>query len=342
MTPAILVTGLGQHSTLGSGLAPLREALRSRSVPTPTTRTVRTRHGVRQIPVFEAPDISLPSRVPDTVKRRMARITRMSFAATQAACEDAFGSELQTLALRPQRVGLVVGTAFACMDLANDYQQRVLLGGAIDASPNLFSSSVQNAIASQLSISLGIQGPMSTVTTMEHTAIGALHLAVDWLNANLIDHAIIAIGDELSEFHAYTLAHLEMASAFNPMSDACSAIAGEGIASFVLSRADAPGARQRYCQIVDVQPFAETCPAAPRYLAACYGAAGQWSQHVRWIGEKSGTVVEPLCHARLFGSMVTTAAFEILIGALLTSQDHRATTCVQLSSQAEAQTLSLG
>jgi hypothetical protein len=76
-------------------------------------------------------------------------------------------------------------------------------------------------------------------------------------------------------------------------------------------------------------------------LAACYGAQGQWSRHLRWIRAHAGTTVEPICHAHLFGSLVTTAAFEILIGALLINEDGRTTTCVQLSSQDEPQTLTL-
>jgi 3-oxoacyl-(acyl-carrier-protein) synthase len=341
VNPTIAITGLGQHSASGAGIAQLRQRLDTDTPPQPIHRMVQTRQGIKQIAVFQAPEVNLPASVPDAVRRRMPRVAKMSFAAAREAAEDAFGPQLEAITLRPQRVGLVVGTAFGCMDLANDYQQRIVLGGPAGASPSSFSGSVQNAIALQLSIALGVQGPISTVTTMEHTAIGALRLGWDWLCADFADHVIVAIGDELSQFHAYAMAHQNVATPFDPRSDDCSATAGEGIAAFVLSREDAPGANQRHCQISDIQVFATNCPTSERYFAACYGAQSQWSRHVRWIQQHCGTHIEPACHAHWFGSLVTAAAFETLIAALRVRADHRTTTCVQLSCQDEPQTLTL-
>jgi hypothetical protein len=199
---------------------------------------------------------------------------------------------------------------------------------------------VHNALASQLSISFGIQGPMSTITTMEHTAIGAMSLAGNWLQANIVDHVVVVIGDELSEFHAYVMANLDVARDFDPRSDACSAIAGEGMVAFVVSRADATGIRQSHCRLIAAQACAVDCPTSPRYFVAAHGIEGQWSRHLRWLQDHVGPV-EPQCHAHLFGSMVTAAAFEILVAALQVRADGRATTCVQVTGHGEAQTLTL-
>jgi 3-oxoacyl-[acyl-carrier-protein] synthase II len=311
-------------------------------MPRCATRAVRTHDGVRQIEVFQAPEVALSEGIPDAVKRRMARVTRMGLAAAMQAVTDAFGPQRKGIYPKPERIGLVVGTAFGCLSMAIDHQDRVLTGGAAGVSPSIFSGSIHNAIASQLSISLGIRGPMSTVTTMEHTAIGAMRLAFDWLNADRVDHVVVVIGDELSEFHSYMMANLDVARDFDPQSDACSAIAGEGMAGFVISRPDAPGVRQRHCQITDVRAFAERCPVGQRYFVGCHGGEGQWSRHLQWIRHNAGTAVEPQCHARLFGSMVTAVAFEILVGALLVRTDGCRTICVQLTDHGEPQTLTLG
>lgn len=296
-----------------------------------------TRDGEKEISVYQAPEVNLPSEIPESIKRRMARLAKMSFASTLEAVEESFGKDRSEINRAPTRIGIVVGTAFGSLDLANAYQKRVILEGAAGASPSLFSGSVQNAIASQLSISFGVQGPTSTVTTMDSTTMGSFRLAYDWLVQGVCDHVILAIGDELSDFHCYGMADLGLPQAreFDPKSDRRTASAGEGIASFVLSREDAVRTQKIYCEISEIQLRANFRPPVERHFAGCFGALHQWSRHKKWLG------IEPLCHAQLYGSMITGAAFEVSIAALQTSTDRRSSACTQITSHDEASYLTL-
>ncbi len=337
MRTPIIISGLGHHSALGRGIASLESGVLGETKPNIVQKTVLTRHGEREVSLYQAPEVVLPPDIPESIKRRMGRLAKMSFASAIEATENAFGPERAEINRDPTRTGVVVGTAFGAIDLANSYQKRVILEGPAGASPSLFSGSVQNAVASQLSISLGIQGPTSTVTSMDQTAIGSFRIAFDWLRQNVCDHVIVAIGDELSEFHRYAAGDLKLPHArdFDPKSDECTAVAGEGFMSFVLSRADAGGTQTRVCEITDVQIYADRKPETERFYVGCYGAKGQWSRHEVFTQSAN------LCNATLYGSIVTGIAFEIAIAALATSRDNIPTSCVQITDRGEAQFLSL-
>ena len=338
----VVISGVGQLSALGQGKAALLAGLAGIQKPQINIRKVKTSKGEMDIPIYQAPEVVLPSDVPESVSRRMSRISKMYFATVLEAVEDAFGSKHCFARLDPTRIGIVVGTALGCLESANRYQRRVILEGPTGASPSIFASSIQNAIASHLSISFGIQGPTSTVTTMEQTTIGAFRLAYDWIRQGIVDQVIVTVGDEMSDYQPYAMAHLGLAAPerLNPRSDACTSVVGEAMASFFVSREDLTPAPKKYCEISDVQLFPRECPAADRYLASAYGAKGQWSRYSKWI-QSGDASREPLCHAELYGSSFTGSAVEVAIGALLISQDHRSTVCVQMTDRDEVQTITL-
>jgi 3-oxoacyl-[acyl-carrier-protein] synthase III len=215
------------------------------------------------------------------------------------------------------------------------FQQSLAKNGAIGASPTLFAGSVQNSIAAQLSLTFDIQGPTSTVMTMEQTAINSFGLARDWLLQDRADHVLVVLGDDICAFNAYAMAHLPPSPLLNPKSDECTSQIGEGAVGFVLSRADL--VQKKYCEVSDVQLWAETPPATPRTLVASYGGFQQSSRNRQWLG----ATAKPEQHAPLYGSMVAGLAFEIAIAALKVSEDHLPTACVQITDHGEAQSLVL-
>jgi 3-oxoacyl-[acyl-carrier-protein] synthase II len=325
----VFITGLGHLSALGRGVETLNEGLRGERIPELQKKIVSTRHGDRDVSFYKSPEVSLPQSIPDSIKRRMARIAKMCFASAHEAVHDAFGIEHSRFEIAPEKVGIVVGTAFGCIDLANAYQKRVILEGPSGASPSLFSGSVQNAIAAQLSISFNVQGPASTVTTMDHTAIASFRLAFDWLRSGVSDHVIVTIGDEHSDFHTYAMADLGVSAPFDSAGSRSTAIAGEGMMSFVLSREDAAPETSRYCEVTDVQLNASALPPVDRFFGSCEKENDDLSRH------------HIVHHAHLFGSMVTSAAFEIGIAALRVRADHRSTACVQSTHNGASQFVSL-
>jgi 3-oxoacyl-(acyl-carrier-protein) synthase len=313
MSGQVFITGLGHISGLGAGRNALLEAIEGKRLPERKQISVRTSHGVRETSLFTAPEVTLPATIPESIKRRMARVAKMAFFSANEAMQDAFVNSANLV--EPDRVGIVVGTAYGCLELASAYQRRIVEQGPPGASPSIFSGSVQNAIASQLSISLGIQGPTATVTTIDQTTIGSLRVAFDWLKFGEVDHVLVAIGDEHSELHTYLAADSGSTETL-----------GEGIASFVLSREDAKGIKQRYCELFDVQAFAGKKPLSVSQFegAEVFGSA-PWARSF----------------APLFGSMATCSAFEISMAALMTSSDLRTRSCFQTSRFGENQTVGL-
>ncbi len=196
----VYVAGLGQISPVGQGMASLKSALQTRSIPE----------------VYKVPEVNMPNTLPESVKRRMSRISKMFFASVSEAIEDS------KINLRGPGTGLVIGSAFCSLDLAIALERKYILEGPPGVSPTLFAGSVQNSVASHLSISFGIEGPCSTVVSMERTTEGALRLAYDWITQSVVDHVIVAVGDEVSEFHTYAGPRGNL-----PL--------GEGVAAFVLS-----------------------------------------------------------------------------------------------------------
>ena len=337
MIERVRISGLGQLSAMGQGQAALVQALAGGRLPQTVLRNVVTAGGAVEVPVYQAPEVVLPPEVPESVRRRMPRISRMFHATVLEAMVDAFGPGAPLP--NSERIGLVVGTGLGCLDSANTFHRRVILEGAAGSSPTLFASSVQNAMAAHLSISCGLRGPTCTVTTMEQSTFGAFRVAVDWIRNDSADHVVLAIGDELIDFHAYVVAHkAQIPRELSPRAPGCTFVAGEGVAVFVLSREGALG-KSGTCGIEDVQLCPERCPDVPRVSVAAFGSDGQWARYQQWIGRPSDAID---CHAQFFGSFVTGSAIETLIAALRVSQDGLRRACVQLTDHGEAQAVVLG
>ncbi len=319
----LYLIGLGQISAAGQGMGALRRALSGETRIHPTFANVETASGSVRLPVYQAPEAELPGGLPESIKRRMARISRMCFVSLDEAMHDAFGPQLEEIRQTPARIGLVVGSAMGCLELANQYQKRVIFEGAAGASPSLFASSIHNSLAAHLSISFGIQGPTSTVATMEQTAAGAFGLAANWLEQGHLDHVAVVIGEEVSDYHRYFLAHTAGAQAggVDPESDACTSAPGEGFASFVFSRRQV-GA---YARLMEVSMHRTSPPDCSRYFAAVHGAEGQWSGMRAWLAGKPAE-----SHLKLFGSTLCSLAFEVLC-ASVELHSSAAIACVQLT-----------
>jgi 3-oxoacyl-(acyl-carrier-protein) synthase len=327
----IFITGLGQISAVGQGVSALETAWRKGAPPVPSTRMVPTAEGEKPLLAYGCAEAALPARIPEPVVRRMSRFAKMGFAAVAEAVDDAFGGPIPD----GERTGLVVGTAFGAFDLANAFQKRIYLEGPIGASPSLFAGSVQNSSAAQLSMAFQIHGPTSTVMTMEQTALNALRLAHDWLAQDIVDHVVVMIGDEISNYHTYTLAHQPPSAGLDTASDAFSAVIGEGAVSFVLSREGGTGARRKYAEIAELELRAQTPPPVERAFTAAYGREGEFSRYRGWLK------TPPRNHAVLYGSTLIGAAFETAIAALAVRDDGQPTACVQITDHGEAQSVVL-
>ncbi|MGZ3722942.1 MAG: beta-ketoacyl synthase N-terminal-like domain-containing protein [Bdellovibrionales bacterium] len=295
----VVISGLGHCSALGQGTDSMRMAWLDGATTQPSIETVMTAKGAVAVPVLRVPPINFPKLVPEAVERRMSRFSKICFVTLAEALADAGKREDEDT----QRVGLIVGTAFGSLNLALTYQNRIFKDGASGASPSLFAASIHNSLASQLTLAFGIRGPNSTVSTMEQTAISSLRLAYDWIQDGIVDRVAVAVGDELSEYHLYHLAHAQ-----------CPNYAGEGMVSFVVEREDL--ARKKYARMNAPDLVGEN-------------------------KIKSVKIFSAKEHAHLYGHMVASAGFEIALAALSVERDASSVTCKQASSQLSHQSVEL-
>lgn len=285
----VVISGLGHISALGQGVESLRQACLKRATPQASLEVVKTAKGDIAVSVLRAPAVTIPKLVPDAVERRMSRFSKMCFATVAEALTDAGVLQSED----PRRTGMVVGSAFSSLDLANTYQRRILADGATGASPSLFAASIHNSLAAQLTLAFGIKGPNSTVATMEQTPIGSLRLAYDWIQAGMVDRVAVLMGDEVSEYHLYYFAHLDGTWT-----------AGEGAVCLLLEREDL--AKQKYARV-----------QAPQMTAAADAI------RVYHAGAAENT------HGHLYGGTLMGAAFEMTIAALTTEREGGEIACVQ-------------
>ena len=332
MKSRVMISGMSQLSALGQGQAALREGLRKQNIPLLKTKAEMTQTGPREVLIFSAPEPALPEGFPENRIRRLSRVARMFLVTALEAMNEAFAQAPR----KPDRLGLVVGTGFSTLQPTTEFQRSFHLQGPIGISPTLFSSSVQNSIAAQLSMIFEIQGPTSTVMTAEQTTINSLRLAYDWIQQDLADHVLVVIGDEICDYHTYALAHRPPSSAIDPSSDRCSTQLGEGVVAFVLSRASEETIGKKKVEISEIQIFSEQPPEIEQIAFASHGREGQFSKYKNWLeGKKIHN------HSHLYGSMVTGLAFEIAIAALKVSEDRHPWACVQLTDHSEKQSLVL-
>lgn len=292
----VVISGIGHCSPVGLGTGNLRRAWLDGSRAELKTSMVPTARGGIAVPALRVTELNLPPKiVPEAVERRMSRFAKMCFITAAEALSDA--GPVQD----PERAGVVVGTAFGSLDLANSYQKRILLDGAAGASPSLFAASIHNSLAAQLTLAFGIRGPNSTVATMEQTAIGAMRLAYDWIQQGVVDRVALVLGDELSEYHLYYFAHLGGA-----------ATAGEGVISMILERED-----------MALKTYA--------HMDAPSLASSETGGKIFFSGGGENT------HGSIYGNTLMGAAFEMAIAALAVERGSEPVTCVQSSRGLPAQ-----
>ena len=330
MKKSVFISGLGQFSAMGAGIAKLTEVLISGTSPAPTLLSIATVDGEKFVQTLTTPPVTLPATIPDGVARRMSRLSKMCFVAVAEALEDSFAGAHYNC----ERIGLVVGTAYGALDLANEFMERIRLEGLVGASPSLFASSVQNSIASHLSITFNLQGPASTVMTMEHTTTGSLLIAYDWLQQDIVDHVVVVIGDEISEYHRYFMANSKSDGSLNFNSDECTALVGEGAVSFIISNENS---LKKYAKISKIESTASAGEKKSRTFIASMGQHEEFSRYKNFIN--SDMKIES--HLKYYGSMLTGSAFELAIAALKTSEDKIDTTCLQLTTENLMQSIHL-
>ncbi|MEW6273188.1 MAG: beta-ketoacyl synthase N-terminal-like domain-containing protein [Thermodesulfobacteriota bacterium] len=261
MKDAVVVTGIGVVSPLGTGEGAAWRALTSGDVGIRALSDddERLQRGVDPNPL---PQIGRAGwvrgfhpreHVRSPHLRRMDWCSRMLVAAVRQAFAAAGLEPLDEPARR--RTALVVGSALGNQRETATYLDRVLGTGLGAAQPMVFPNLVLNASAGYAAIELGIEGPNLCVAEHEASGEAAVAAAHDLLASGACDVACAAGVDEIS---AFLVDELERRRLLHPESMSLAQqrrargsrrglrgrlIPGEGAAALVLERASHAHAR---------------------------------------------------------------------------------------------------
>jgi 3-oxoacyl-[acyl-carrier-protein] synthase II len=182
----------------------------------------------------------------DGEARRLSRASQLAVVAARMALADA-GSQPGQLPM----AGLVLGSHWGDFRSSEAFARGFLERGALGLSPLIFPNTVMNAMAAQVSIALGLRGPVLTLNEMDVAG----ELAVARAHALIVAgraRAVLAGGsDEMSPILYRELSRLGLMSPADPGPEACrpfdrrasGTVLGEGATFLLLEEADAAKAR---------------------------------------------------------------------------------------------------
>lgn len=186
--------------------------------------------------------------------RRAASATRFALASAAMAVADA---GLAPDEIAGDRTGLIVSVTHGALGYTAQFHEGLLREGPQGASPLFFSESVLNAPAGNVSIALGIRGPVHTVLGEEAAGIQAIGLAATLLRSFAVDRCLVVGTEERAEIVDRVYGELGRWSgpdaAFPP---------GEGSACLLLVRDDAPAAGGNGALMFPEVGFLEKSPGA--------------------------------------------------------------------------------
>lgn len=187
----MVVTGIGVISPLGSGREDFSAAL------------LRGNSGVRPVSLFDTSGLKSKSaaevssfRAEDYLGakglRNLDRSTRLITSAARLALDD---SGLEVTEENSGDIGVAVGTALGGIRSISDFDREILTEGPRYVSPGLFSNTVINSPASQVSIKFNIKGFNTTLSSGFSASLDAIGYAADFLRRGRIE-AVLAGGVE--------------------------------------------------------------------------------------------------------------------------------------------------
>ncbi len=170
MKKRVVITGIGAITPVGIGKNEFWKAL------------VAGKSGIGKITRFDASQYTTqiagevtdfdPAQYMDKKEaKRMDRFTQFAIAATKMAFEDS-GMDLETE--NRERIGTMIGTGIGGMDTLHEQFSNLFDKGPNRVSPFFVPMMIGNMAAGQTSITFGLQGPCSCVTTACATGTNAV------------------------------------------------------------------------------------------------------------------------------------------------------------------------
>lgn len=244
------------------------------------------------------------------MSRRMDHLTRMVLFSSHLALKNA-GIEKEELG--ENETGIVFGTALGPQSSTFSFLDGLIDDGDSCVSSYSFTNSIHSTVAAQVSLNLGIRGPLRTITAFSFTAGAAIETAISWISNSQVKRVLLILGEETSRVLTYSREKMGGQGPLRPFSKDCSYISGEGCIVFVLENC-----KNGYCSIIshevglsgdEAASLAATCDML---FCAAAGKADEfklyqqmWSR-ARLVG----------AYSSLYGSFYTGMAVELAIAAL--------------------------
>ncbi len=191
MNDEFVITGLGVVSPVGIGIAPFWEAMLLRSSGIRPSSPPFVRMGA---PLSAAIGEDIDAHLDDRRFRRAANISKYALVAVNQAIADA---GIVPAAWKGEEIGVVVGVTHGAINLTREFHSGFVKDGALSASPSLFSDSVLNAPAGNISIALGIKGAAHTVVGDSGAGINAVEFGLKVMKNMGLSVCIVAGAEEL-------------------------------------------------------------------------------------------------------------------------------------------------
>lgn len=136
----------------------------------------------------EIGDFDFDRYINDRKFRRASEISKYALVAAKIAAGDAVNTE---------RTALIMGITHGALNYTQEFHRSIVKDGA--ASPILFSDSVLNAPAGNVSIYFGIKGPVHTIVGGPNVAIKSIMLGSKMLVNGSADKVIVISAEEINE-----------------------------------------------------------------------------------------------------------------------------------------------
>ncbi|MDH3974762.1 MAG: beta-ketoacyl synthase chain length factor [Deltaproteobacteria bacterium] len=301
------ILGIGTVSAMGCGIESLRQGLSGNAFPNILAHHIETKEGTFTLPVYRAVAEGLENYIERSRLRRMDPFLRMGLLASCLAMQDS-GLEIDD----GERVGIVFGTGYGALASSFGSFNSLMEDGDNCVSPTLFATSVHNAMASNVSIALGLGGPLQTVSSFEMTTWAVFDLACGWIDEGIVDYVLTGVGDEYCPTRGYSvlLSGARGMTAMNPLDfSCCTYLPGEGFSAFLI------GKGQGYCRI----------SATERVAASHFSGKGMDALFLSANGEKEMAAAYSRCmkessriaaYAPLYGGLPVGQGFDLAVAAL--------------------------
>lgn len=245
--------------------------------------------------------------------RRMDRLTRMAVLSVYLALKDAGVEPDEAF---KHETGIVFGTALGPQGSTFSFLDSIIDDGDHCASSFSFTSSVHNTAASQVSFTLGIRGPIRTVTTFGFTAGAAVETAMNWLRNNKVKRVLLILGEESSGVLSYCARKMGGGGGVRPFSKECTYTGGEGCVTFLLE--NGANGKNGYCTVgfhnmcLSEEEAGERSGSCDMLFCASTGKADEFELYER-IRSRAPRVG---AYSAIYGSLPTGMGVELAIAAL--------------------------